>query len=77
MYFYQKTSTTSKYTTKYIEEFFCKTLCATPSRQRLRAQLCHPGVEAGWKIAPNSFKDNVSKPKKSGYQAPKPFARLF
>ncbi|CAK9044484.1 30S ribosomal protein S1 [Durusdinium trenchii] len=26
-------------------------------------------VEAGWKIAPNSFKDYVSKPKKSGYQA--------
>ncbi|CAK9046975.1 30S ribosomal protein S1 [Durusdinium trenchii] len=25
-------------------------------------------VEAGWKIAPNSFKDYVSKPKKSGYQ---------
>eukprot|EP00434_Breviolum_minutum_P019946 symbB.v1.2.017598.t1/scaffold1362.1/size123397/5 len=27
------------------------------------------GVENGWRVAPNSFKDYVSQPKKSGYQA--------
>jgi hypothetical protein len=27
------------------------------------------GVENGWRVAPKSFKDYVSQPKKSGYQA--------